>query len=1326
LSVDDVAIVNTTANATIDNETVELSYDPETHIATFTFPGQFHDRLPDGDYDFTLLAPGVTDAAGNAMAANQLFQFTVDNPPMVVSSSFQNSPAPSVVIQFSEDVDASLTESDLSVVNTTTSATLLPADYTLSYVAATHTATFTFTAPLTNGHHTATLVASGVQDASLQAQETNEDVTFTIDNQPPVVATTGPYTIDEGDDVDLDASGSSDPDSGESIVSYEWDLDNDSIFTDATGAAPTITWAQLGAFGIDDDGLYTFHLRITNNLGVSTIGPVTLTIANVAPTIAPAGSATDDEGNAYALTLTAPFDPGDDTVANYIVHWGDSTSDTFSAAQIAISNIVTHVYNDNGVYSIAIDLVDEDATHADAGEHEVTINNLAPSSVTIIGPSSSPEGLLVHLTPTVVDPGSADTFTFEWNVTKDGNPFATSTDEDFDFTPDDNGTYEVTLTVTDDDDASTPAEPLVITVTDVDPSIVLTGSATMNEGAVYTLALGAITDPGTDGPVSLYRILWGDGSPAEVYSALDVQNAGGIFTHTFDDGPADRIITVRLGDEDGMHDAGTLAVHVHNLDPAGTFDSDGDVSLGESGFVAWLAVSDPSADDTENLVYDFDFNNDGTWDLIGSLTAHADIPAGYLTTLGTHSIKGRIRDNDGQLTDGAARDGIYEQTTTINVLDASLRVMTFTANSSGFAIRFNKSLDLNNLNLYDGDDASIDDADLAVFRAGDPGNSIPGSLLWDASTNTATWVATGGVMINDTYSVTLTSGASAFTAGGADHLDGNAALAGLENYSKNFIVNASTRSLSLPDFARGPGQTANLPLAGDIGAPITLSNPAGVTSVDFDLFYNPQLLDITAANLAPGVGGDWSLTPNFTSLSPTLRRLRISMIGSSELSALSSPMQIVRLTAIVPLAADYGVAQVLRIENVIVNAAAARGDYAIHSATYLGDVNHNAAYSGADSALIARVVAELDSGFDSDPRTDPAILADADANHLIQGQDASWVLQKSLLNSLREEIPDIPAEASAPVGSPPTPTDLTIDIPNLISANNGSAVLVPLSIPDSAEGLNGFNVTINYNPAILSLAAGSDSADISLAGIFTAAGGWTISSYVDQSLGVARLGFYRAQPMPDVAGDFATLNFNVAPDAPAGTAPITTGGLEHDGRFAFTHQSGSVNVVIIGPTVVSSEFVIGASGLSVQVSFSEDVSASLIGSDLLLTNMTTSDVIPAGAIAIIYDTQTNIATFTFPGLPGGLLPDGDYHLDIAKSAVTDTIGRPLLADGSLDFFFLSGDANRDRKVDIYDLRAYASHFSGAGDFATGDFNFDGVVDRADLQLLTINWQKILP
>ena len=95
------------------------------------------------------------------------------------------------------------------------------------------------------------------------------------------------------------------------------------------------------------------------------------------------------------------------------------------------------------------------------------------------------------------------------------------------------------------------------------------------------------------------------------------------------------------------------------------------------------------------------------------------------------------------------------------VVSTTFQVTSFASNTSGFAVSFNRSPDLTKLNLYSGLNVATNtimggapDVTLVGLNTG----AVRGSLVWDASTNTATFVKTGGVLAADTYTVTLAAG----------------------------------------------------------------------------------------------------------------------------------------------------------------------------------------------------------------------------------------------------------------------------------------------------------------------------------------------------------------------------------------------------------------------------------------------------------------------------------------------------------------------------------------------------------------------------------------
>src|SRR5207245_1017428 len=122
----------------------------------------------------------------------------------------------------------------------------------------------------------------------------------------------------------------------------------------------------------------------------------------------------------------------------------------------------------------------------------VNVTNVAPT-VSAGGNRSVNEGSLVQLNAGVTDPGP-DTFTYLWHVvSSNGQAIADGTNASF--TPNDNGTYTVTLTVT-DDNGGVGTDTAIVTVNNVAPTANAGANQTVNEGTAVNLA-GTFTDPGS-------------------------------------------------------------------------------------------------------------------------------------------------------------------------------------------------------------------------------------------------------------------------------------------------------------------------------------------------------------------------------------------------------------------------------------------------------------------------------------------------------------------------------------------------------------------------------------------------------------------------------------------------------------------------------------------------------------------------------------------------------------------------------------------------------------------------------------------------------------
>lgn len=190
---------------------------------------------------------------------------------------------------------------------------------------------------------------------------------LTVDADPvgaaPLAEVGGPYIIAEGDTLVLDGSGSVDS------TSYAWDLDNDGQFDDAFGPGPTLTWSQLVALGIDDDGTYSLALRTGDGVDSDVeVQPAGLVVTNTEPTIIVGGSEHAPVNGQLSLTVTVA-DPGDDTVTGWTIDWGDGTSDVVVGAPGQIS----HTYTAAATYGVVVSVTDEDGTFSSAAPPDKTV-----------------------------------------------------------------------------------------------------------------------------------------------------------------------------------------------------------------------------------------------------------------------------------------------------------------------------------------------------------------------------------------------------------------------------------------------------------------------------------------------------------------------------------------------------------------------------------------------------------------------------------------------------------------------------------------------------------------------------------------------------------------------------------------------------------------------------------------------------------------------------------------------------------------------------------------------------------------------------------------
>jgi Right handed beta helix region/Cohesin domain len=494
----------------------------------------------------------------------------------------------------------------------------------------------------------------------------------------------------------------------------------------------------------------------------------------------------------------------------------------------------------------------------------------------------------------------------------------------------------------------------------------------------------------------------------------------------------------------------------------------------------------------------------------------------------------------------------------VAVAPSTFQVTSFNGSPSGFDATFDRPVDVSRLNLYSGASDELGPADVTLV--GQHGNSpVLGSLIWDAATNTAHFVATGGVLAPDTYSVDLASRANGWTDSNGSPLDGLATgVAGSGDYTNTFVVAAPTAPvLSLPDFARGPGQSVNVNADGTArtpNLPVHLSDAGGLRSLSFEIDFDPSLLNLTGAVMASGLPADWSVTAQRTN-SGGAAQLVVSAFGATALGA--GPSDIVDLVGDIPSGASYRAAQVLKPINVELNSGAIGVvvDEAVEKVAYFGDATGDSTLSGLDASFISRNVVSLDDGFSAYPLTDPRIIADVTGDGTLSGLDASFAA-RAVVGNLPATIPAVPSHATPAMNG----LDPTVSIPLGVAAVAGGTVTLPVAVSE-ANGLQAIDLVLAYDPSALSISP----ADVSLSG-FAAAGGWTQALSL-ATPGEIRLSLYGTNPIAaSGAGPLVNITFHVSPTAAGGEYPInvvtapSTASRLNEGLLSLSTSNGSIVV----------------------------------------------------------------------------------------------------------------------------------------------------------------------
>ena len=423
-----------------------------------------------------------------------------------------------------------------------------------------------------------------------------------------------------------------------------------------------------------DNGTYTLRLFVTDTERgfAAQPGTVTVTALNVAPSFEAGADRAIDEGALLALDL--PFtDPGRNDTHSALINWGDGTSialaslpETTGSGSIAAG----HAYADNGAYTVTVTLTDDDAA-SKVDSFVVTVANAAP--VVNAGPGKTVnEGAAVNLAGvTFTDGGTSDTHaaTVDWGdgsveplavvETPSGPPGSTSGllgTLSGSHVYGDNGTYTVTLGVTDKDGASGTGT-LLVTVLNVAPVGADDTYSLLEDHALQIAAPGVLGND-TDVPADVLSSVVATG-PAGGSLTL---NPDGSFTYTpnLDFNGSDSFTYAVSDDDGGVSAPVTVFLSVAAVNDAPSFtkgaDPVADEDAGPQSLAGWAsAVSAGPADEAgQALTFVVQTDNQALFATLPAISADGTLTfTSAPNAFGSANVTVRLMDDGGTANGGA-------------------------------------------------------------------------------------------------------------------------------------------------------------------------------------------------------------------------------------------------------------------------------------------------------------------------------------------------------------------------------------------------------------------------------------------------------------------------------------------------------------------------------------------------------------------------------------------------------------------------------------------------------------------------------------------------
>jgi PKD repeat protein len=354
------------------------------------------------------------------------------------------------------------------------------------------------------------------------AMDTFSSSKVVMNKSPVAFFTESAENVYVDETISFNAAESYDPDGA--IVSYSWDFGDGNT---ATGISVFHSYA--------DDGLYRVTLTVTDNDGATDSAHATKTVMNRQPVASFTETAeTVNTEESISFDASGSSD-SDGSIVSYSWDFGDGTEGSGVSVQ--------HAYSQNGTYTVILTVTDDDGATGTTSATKTVLNRIPIASFTESAETVS-TGESIHFDASEsYDPdGTIVSYTWDFG---DGT---TAVDVEVDHMYKEDGVYTVTLTVIDDDGATSSATATK-NILNRPPIASFTENATIvSQDESIHFDASESYDP--DGTIVSYTWDFGDGTTATGVTSDHAYSEDGNYTVTLtltdDDGASASLVATKI------------------------------------------------------------------------------------------------------------------------------------------------------------------------------------------------------------------------------------------------------------------------------------------------------------------------------------------------------------------------------------------------------------------------------------------------------------------------------------------------------------------------------------------------------------------------------------------------------------------------------------------------------------------------------------------------------------------------------------------------------------------------------------------------------------